>query len=70
MITISIGNPPQGSNIQGRPAKIPNWAFKIFSVYTEATKTCNTAIEREFCQVLESARFLKTPNNGRKLYSH
>ena len=33
--------------------KFPIRFFKEFSAYNDATETCNTALEREFCHLFE-----------------
>ena len=40
-------------NIQGAYGKFLQNILDIYEAYNEAIKMCNTAMEREFCQLLE-----------------
>ena len=44
---------PSRGRIQGAYGKFLQNLLDIYEAYNEAIKMCNTAMEREFCQLLE-----------------
>ena len=44
-------------DLQGVRAKSKHWNFLKFSASTETIETCNTAMERQFCELSDFEHF-------------